>query len=758
MIIPKLTRISFFFPISLLVLLSISIPAFAEDTTPHQADSLLAKLRLVKALDEKFKIELRLARYFIRKQGESKSDLDSAKSYISAASLLLPKVINNGNSGLYCLTSAYWHNESGKKVKSEVLLDQAISYLSNSSLQSLLGEAYLEKQYHIEFTKSTMGERIRLTELALAAFERSKDKLRQADCLTLLADLRTYFGQNNDVGLEEIKRALQIRQAIHKPELQVYVLMARIYSSRANYKKALEITLKSQKLAEAQKDNKLQLLEYYNHLGLLYFRLNDDAQAITNWKIALDILNKESGQPYLVTILYNLGTSYIRQGRAKDALRVIQLAELKNHTYPKSDYFWLSLLKLNIFTNLKSPSLAQLYYNRVSLMLNDKDLEGFKWNSYSLMIKFCISSRQYVRADSLLQLNQREAVRGGEPLDLWNNYQLRFMLDTIRKDYHAATYDLLKVKTINDSIQKMNEIRALKEMQVQYETQKNENELKIQRQRITMLNQRQTLQEEKVQRADLVRNITIAGITSLLFFAALLRKQLSKRKEANRLILLKNGQLEHLLKENEWLLKEVHHRVKNNLQLITGLLNSQSVFLQDKAALNAIKESQRRVQSMAIIHQKLYKSSNYSSIYMPEYVRDLVEYLESSFSSDNNIYFRLEIEPVHLDIANAIPVGLIVNESVTNAIKYAFTKDGDYRIIISLSQYGDQVVLVISDNGVGLPEDFHSKASSFGLMLMKGLSEEMSGEFEISSTNDGTVITVSFVPTVIRSIEHLIAV
>jgi len=182
--------------------------------------------------------------------------------------------------------------------------------------------------------------------------------------------------------------------------------------------------------------------------------------------------------------------------------------------------------------------------------------------------------------------------------------------------------------------------------------------------------------------------------------------------------------------------------------MITGLLNSQSVYLKDPVALEAIMESQRRVQSMALIHQKLYKTTNYSTIYMPDYIQELVVYLRGSFEMSCFIRFHIDISPVSLDIANAIPVGLIVNEGLTNAIKYAFPGRGDNVIEISLQEVLDEVCLIISDNGIGLPANFGKSRNSFGTLLMKGLTDEMSGSFEIDGKS-GTAIKIKFKPLVL---------
>ena len=207
----------------------------------------------------------------------------------------------------------------------------------------------------------------------------------------------------------------------------------------------------------------------------------------------------------------------------------------------------------------------------------------------------------------------------------------------------------------------------------------------------------------------------------------------------------KNEQLQHLLTEKEWLLKEIHHRVKNNLQIVMSLLNSQSAYINNDAALTAIHDSQHRVHAMSLIHQKLYSSENVSSINMSVYIRELVSYLSESFDARKHIRFHLDIEPLEMDVSQAVPLGLILNEAITNSIKYAFPdKRNGIISILLLADGPDHYLLTISDNGIGMPvHEKDKKPSSLGMSLMAGLSEDIDGKFSIEN-NNGTVIKISF--------------
>lgn len=200
-----------------------------------------------------------------------------------------------------------------------------------------------------------------------------------------------------------------------------------------------------------------------------------------------------------------------------------------------------------------------------------------------------------------------------------------------------------------------------------------------------------------------------------------------------------------LLNEKDWLLKEVHHRVKNNLQIVMSLLNTQSAFLKNNAALAAIRESQNRVQSIALIHQKLYSHADVAFIDIAVYINELVNHLDDCYKArEKGIRFEQLIRPVKMDVAQAIPVGLMLNEAITNAIKYAFAA-GPGIIKISLETLNDDnVALSISDNGVGLPPGFDIKqTSTLGMEMMKALSRQLNGNFTIKNEN-GVLISLIF--------------
>ncbi len=219
-------------------------------------------------------------------------------------------------------------------------------------------------------------------------------------------------------------------------------------------------------------------------------------------------------------------------------------------------------------------------------------------------------------------------------------------------------------------------------------------------------------------------------------------------------------QIKASLKEKEVLLREIHHRVKNNLQIISSLLSIQSGYLHDEQALDIFTESQNRIRSMAMIHEKLYKSKSLVKINFRDYVNDLTEYLFYNYKiSPNMIKLYNNIEDLSFDINTAIPCGLIINELVTNCIKHAFPwfktplslqessenlEFGKYRIDIQLESDHENYVLSVADNGVGFPQDIDfENTDSLGLKLVKNLVEQLEGKMTLDNTS-GTKFTIVF--------------
>jgi PAS domain S-box-containing protein len=190
------------------------------------------------------------------------------------------------------------------------------------------------------------------------------------------------------------------------------------------------------------------------------------------------------------------------------------------------------------------------------------------------------------------------------------------------------------------------------------------------------------------------------------------------------------------LKEKEILLKEIHHRVKNNMQVISSLLSLQAKLMKDEKSRVAIQESQNRVMSIALVHEKLYQSKSLSQINFREYIKKMAQYLFESYNVDpEKILFDIVTDDIILPINKAIPISLIINEMLSNALKYAFPKERKGIIEIIFRKEGDRYFLTVRDNGIGLPENFTlDQTETLGLQLVNSLVGQLAGTISWSGT------------------------
>jgi two-component sensor histidine kinase len=355
--------------------------------------------------------------------------------------------------------------------------------------------------------------------------------------------------------------------------------------------------------------------------------------------------------------------------------------------------------------------------------------------AYFDISKFYINKKRFGDAIVYLKKIERES-NGIFTLSRQRDLQMMlFKIDSVSGNFLSAIEHFRIQQSLNDSIISIAKARQFAELEIQYETDKKENE-------ITLLQNKSQLQESRL-------NLTIAGVVLLLLAITLLFGRYWMKQKSNKKLLAqqieikqKNTELSNLLDEKDWLVKEVHHRVKNNLQMVISLLNSQSSYLSNHDAVVAIKESQRRMHAMSLIHQRLYEKTG-STIDMQTYIADLINYFKDSFDC-TSVQFKLDVEPVMLDVSQAVPVGLILNEAITNSLKYAFPDGLSGNILVAFKLVSSLLELTIADDGIGFPatDNVNSK-KSLGMSLQKGLAEQIGGSYKLRSEK-GTEILIKF--------------
>ena len=201
------------------------------------------------------------------------------------------------------------------------------------------------------------------------------------------------------------------------------------------------------------------------------------------------------------------------------------------------------------------------------------------------------------------------------------------------------------------------------------------------------------------------------------------------------------------LEEKEVMLKEIHHRVKNNLAVVSALLTLQSDYVKDEEAKEMFHESVGRIKTMALIHEKLYQSELFASVEMGDYIQQLVKTIQDTYESETcAISVNLDCDEATLDITKAIPCGLIINELFTNAYKHAFKGRESGNVYLKMKKYGEkeEYTLEVMDDGVGLPDEvIAGKGSSLGFNIIRGLARQLAAELRMTSS-DGAHVLLTF--------------
>ena len=721
---------------------------FGQGVSKEWADSFLASLNRNTPPADRMHAYFMAAQYYIFKAGELPDDIDRAKDYMQKAASLNKTVNSSDATAFMILLQSFLVREEGKIKEGRTLNEQAAGMLRNAKNKYYLGVANFSLSEYYDYQKKEESpEKRRLVALAAESFRQSGNIEQQAYSLKHLADLYALDDQR-PTALEYLNLSLQLYMSINYPALQsVYVLFSNIYFTDGNYKQALDYGLLALQSAQKIGDTSMSLCQINNYIAKTFVRLKEHETALTYYKTALTIAENNRDNDATLELMAEIVNTYIEMRKPAEALNFMK-AIPRSLLQPRSEEacIYLPLSYLRAYSEQGNNAEISQYCENILQLIkihrpSDKKLHDF----YLLLISHYLRSGQFDLAGNYIRLIDSLSRKIGDPHLIKENAYLKFRLDTAQQQYPSAVANLLQYQILNDSLFTETSNRQIKQLEMEFESEKHKSELKLRDQNITMLSQQNQLQASRLKAASLMKKITIGSVITLIFIVLLLYWQYRHKQQTNQVITQKNQQLEHLLSEKEWLVKEIHHRVKNNFHVVANLLEIQSSYLKSPEALYAVKESQHRIHSMSIIHQKLYQSEGLSTVHMPEYIYELVEYLKESYGIQKDIGFELQIEKIDLNHAMAVTLGLILNEAITNAIKYAFPQIEQGKIFISLKYASPtDIMLTIADNGRGLPAGFdRSVNTSMGMELLQGLTEDMGGSLTIQN-NRGTQINISF--------------
>jgi two-component sensor histidine kinase/tetratricopeptide (TPR) repeat protein len=604
--------------------------------------------------------------------------------------------------------------------------------------------------------------------------------------------------QNSKDAIDFLLKGLEIYIETNdrKGLMNTYYNLGYFYGTFEDFPKSIENFRKAEEFA-LELNNEKYLAGIFNNLGLMYNYIGQyDLANIYNFKslkLSEKIGDKSVGYTHL-----NIGFNYHKDGNFEKSLEHHFIALSIFQESGEKRYIALSLKNIGddyFDHNLDS---AVRYYNKAYLIYQElDDLESI---SRYFMIMGTIYHKQnnIVAADS----NYQKAieifpVEGSSKL-LFAIYSNIIDLNLYLVDSTNVNKPKLLSETINYAII-MNEIalklgsyimetssyeklykvyakignlkkaikyaeqyiiakdslfseqkqKTITELQTKYETEKKELE-------IDLLNSEKNLISNKLSQSNELRKnqrtfiyLLIGGFMVVCIFIIIIYRFYLQKRKANTKLITQNTIISKQKEEKEVLLKEIHHRVKNNLQIISSLLTLQTRNIEDKSTLLAMADGQNRVKAMALIHQKLYQNSDLASIKFKDYTTQLLNQIAGLYPGLSNVKREVVADDIELDIDTAIPIGLILSELITNAYKYAFT-NGEGIIVITLKQTGHDYILEVQDNGPGLPKDFDlSTASSIGLRLVRRLSRQLYGTSDYEYKN-GSRFIITFKDTLSR--------
>ncbi|WP_185154229.1 tetratricopeptide repeat protein [Fulvivirga sp. M361] len=527
------------------------------------------------------------------------------------------------------------------------------------------------------------------------------------------------------------------------------------------YKQALQIRRDSKDTAKVASS--------LNNLGVMFMSLEEYKVATDHYIEAMRVREQLYDSLGVAITKFNLGLICKKQGNYPKAISYYMEAKEVFEHFGKSNYLETSLLNLGsiyntigdfekgVFYNLKlvrlaeerasQRNLAKAYVNLGNAYQGSGQLDSGLYYVKKGLTFFQLEKDTLNISHSLLSIAQlyfdkkdfNNAITYSEKVDDYsknlNNNELMISNQLLIAQAYASkgryrqAYDAMKQSfEQKDSLLNTSLNETITELTLKYETEQKEKEiatLKIENQQAEIEQQRSVNQ----------RNVFIFIAGLLILGTVLLYLLLKAKSRANAVIL-------QSLADKETLLKEIHHRVKNNLQVISSLLSLQSRFMDDDGARKAVNEGQNRVKSMALIHQKLYQHDNLSGVEALDYIQNLAGSLRAAYGIDGDrVAVDLDVDELNIDVDTIIPIGLILNELISNSFKHAFPDGRKGQICIGLKSVEGKLKLTVKDDGIG-NSDIKQNTETFGLRMITSLSRKLDATIATDHEH-GTATTLS---------------
>ncbi|WCO02736.1 tetratricopeptide repeat-containing sensor histidine kinase [Psychroserpens ponticola] len=509
----------------------------------------------------------------------------------------------------------------------------------------------------------------------------------------------------------------------------IYMDIKGFYTVKANYNQAKKFVYKALELYE-KLDNQRGIALSFAHVGDLLYYENNYNEAIKYCDKAIIIQkNINANEDLALTYRFKASSQLFTGFDSENALKSINASiELYRQLGETGIPMMASVnWRGNIYKYMEHYDEAIVDYQTNFDNSKQMGLECYLIPSLANIGHVYLMQGRYKEA---LPYNLKAIdliKKTGRTRNLWENYMHVSEIYESLSDHKKALYYHQLYTSELESF-KDNIILSLEnEAQSKYEVGQKNATIKFQDEKIS--------QQKRTKILYLVLTALLATILFGLFYYS------RKNQKRNQQLELLNNELDNKNTQNELLLREIHHRVKNNLELVKSLIALQSAELEDSATKDAMIASQNRVQSMGIIHQKLYQGENLGCIDMKDYFINLGDGILDTFDADDKVKIECAMEQLELDVDTAVPIGLIVNELITNALKYAFPEDSKGKIEICLTRSNSEILtLKVVDNGIGKTTEATPKGTGFGTQLIKLLTQQLNGNMQENHENGTSVV------------------
>jgi len=697
----------------------------------------------------KVKLQLAIGHLMLLKGAKGPKDVDSAIKFANEAQALSRRLNYHFgiiNSMLLRVETLYDKGDGKAAVK---LAESALSFSRQNNNSD--GEA---RSYHMlskQFSPNSPAElrtRIWYNDKAIAIFRKNKNFHSLADMLTVNADM-LFQADRTTEALRFLFEALNLGKGVSLRTVEgIYWNIGRNSFRLGDYENALKYTLLARETARKVKDTTTQVCVINLTIASSYIKKLDYYRSIHYSKEVVSMAKKYNDEGFVRAGAYQLASAYTHTNQIPKALAILD--EMKGRPGGFLKNIALKIEYINTLAYAKQFEQAKEYVNELEGLLPKIYPENIQqiMNVHNVLAYYYSETGKVNKAYKHTALHAQLAHKVNYAKGIQTAEYRYYQLVSLKGDKKSALLHFQKEKAIKDSIDNVSKAYQISLLHI-------ENAAIERNRHIEMLTKDALINDIKMKRNELIQRVTIGGIIVLLIFTALIFSRYRLKQRSNAMLLSQkleidkqNDSLKHLvsyknqlLGEKDLLLKEVNHRVKNNLQIVMNLLASKSVYLSSESAQQAILDSQSRVRSIALIHDQLYKSDNITQISLFLYINELVDSLYDFLDNDfDNIEILCDIEDFMLDVSQAIPIGIILNETVTNALKYAFPNHQKGIITICVKKVNLFVEVEISDNGIGLPMNFSlPNANTLGINLLEGLTAQLGGSFSIKNQNGLTI-------------------